>query len=258
MTFSEAITQIRSLAAEDITGIVGDYMELKRSGNGAKGCCPFHQEKTPSFHVSDQKGIYKCFGCGIGGDAIDFVMRMEGKEFHEVIYQLADRFHLSIDSIRQTENVNRRPPAIANIDQLRPEIRMQGRLTVILNDTPLDQFETKAIVRLTPPLLDEQALLVKKHTEQCSLVLHGIEWPLVINSVKAALSNELHVTIWNNGEYRDWLDVLLRDYAAEREDIIGCLAVIPDPLMRSVYTTEYSNQLNPRKQVSLSYDGRNI
>jgi len=258
MTFSEAITQIRSLAAEDITGIVGNYMELKRSGNGAKGCCPFHQEKTPSFHVSDRKGIYKCFGCGIGGDAIDFLMRMEAKEFHEVIYLLADRFHLTIDSKRKKENVNRRPPAIANIQQLRSEIIKEDRLTIVLNDTPLEQFETKSITRLTPPLLAEQALLVKKYTNRCSLVLRGIEWPLVIKSVQAALSNELHVTIWNNGDYFDWLDAMLRDYAAEREDIIGCLAVIADPLMRSVYTTEYSNQLNPRKQVSLSYDGRNI
>jgi len=258
MTFSEAITQIRSLAAEDITGIVGNYMELKRSGNGAKGCCPFHQEKTPSFHVSGRKGIYKCFGCGVGGDAIDFLMRMEAKEFHEVIYLLADRFHLSIDSNRQKETVHRRLPAIANIQQLRPEIRKEDRLTIVLNDAPLDQFETKAIARLTPPLLDEQALLVKKYTDQCSLVLRGVEWPLVLKSVQAALSNELHVTIWNNGEYCDWLDALLRVYAAEREDIISCLAAIADPLMRSVYTTEYANQLNPRKQVSLSYDGRNI
>ncbi len=77
----------------DIVQVVGDYVRLKRQGAGERyvGLCPFHSEKTPSFSVHAGHGFYKCFGCGAGGDAIKFVMEIEGLTFFEAIKALAGR-----------------------------------------------------------------------------------------------------------------------------------------------------------------------
>lgn len=76
----------------DILEVVSEKVILKKSGNHYWGCCPFHKEKTPSFSVNPNLGIYKCFGCGEGGDAISFIMKTEGKSFMEVIRDLAEKF----------------------------------------------------------------------------------------------------------------------------------------------------------------------
>lgn len=83
-------------ATADIVEVVGDYVKLKKSGSGFSGLCPFHNEKTPSFHVTPKLGIYKCFGCGQSGDVFSFVMQMEGIGFPESLRSLADRFGIDI------------------------------------------------------------------------------------------------------------------------------------------------------------------
>lgn len=75
----------------DIVRLVSEYVVLKKFGRNHKGLCPFHAEKTPSFMVNEELGIYKCFGCGEGGDAIKFLMEVEGIEFREALKRLADR-----------------------------------------------------------------------------------------------------------------------------------------------------------------------
>ena len=76
----------------DILDIVKEYVpSLKRSGTSYKACCPFHQEKTPSFTVSPDKGLYYCFGCQTGGDIFDFVMKIENMSFNEAARKLAER-----------------------------------------------------------------------------------------------------------------------------------------------------------------------
>lgn len=86
--------EIRDTA--DLVEVVEDYVKLKRSGRSWKGLCPFHDEKTPSFHVTPELGIYKCFGCGESGDVFNFVMEMEGIGFVEAMRTLADRFGISL------------------------------------------------------------------------------------------------------------------------------------------------------------------
>lgn len=82
--------------AADIVEVVGDYVKLKKSGSGFTGLCPFHNEKTPSFHVTPKLGIYKCFGCGESGDVFSFVMAQEGISFPESLRTLADRYGIDI------------------------------------------------------------------------------------------------------------------------------------------------------------------
>jgi DNA primase len=90
---SSFIDDLKSLA--DIVQVVQERVPLKRSGASWKGLCPFHGEKTPSFHVYD-KGFFKCFGCSVGGDVIKFVELYEKITFPEAVRQLASRFGLPV------------------------------------------------------------------------------------------------------------------------------------------------------------------
>ena len=82
MIQSETVGKI--LDAVRIEEVVGDFVTLKKSGANYMACCPFHNEKTPSFVVSPSKGIYKCFGCGESGTAVGFVMKHENLSYAEV------------------------------------------------------------------------------------------------------------------------------------------------------------------------------
>lgn len=84
---SEIIEDIKSRI--DIVDLIGERVDLKKTGSNHKGLCPFHNEKTPSFSVSSEKQIYKCFGCGKAGDAISFLMDIETLDFHEAVEKLA-------------------------------------------------------------------------------------------------------------------------------------------------------------------------
>lgn len=75
----------------DVSEVVGGYVQLKQAGANHRGLCPFHHERTPSFMVSDQKGIWHCFGCGEGGDVFSFVEKIEGLDFRETLENLAKR-----------------------------------------------------------------------------------------------------------------------------------------------------------------------
>jgi DNA primase len=82
--------------AAQITEVVQDFVSLKRRGVNYLGLCPFHSEKTPSFTVSPTKGIYKCFGCGKGGNAVNFIMEQENLSFYEALKYLARKYHIEI------------------------------------------------------------------------------------------------------------------------------------------------------------------
>jgi DNA primase len=85
------------LSAAGIVDVVSGYTSLRKRGATYTGLCPFHQEKTPSFTVSAEKGLYYCFGCGEGGDIVRFLERMENLSFSEVIEQLGDRFGVPVE-----------------------------------------------------------------------------------------------------------------------------------------------------------------
>ena len=91
-------------AANDIVDIIGEYVTLKRAGPSYKGLCPFHKEKTPSFSVSPDKQIFHCFGCGVGGDVIKFLMQTENIDFYEAVEQLAERAKITLPE--DNTNVN--------------------------------------------------------------------------------------------------------------------------------------------------------
>ena len=83
-------------AQADIVQVVQDVVPLRKAGNSFKGLCPFHNEKTPSFHVNQEKGFFKCFGCGVGGDVVKFVELHEKLPFPDAVRMLAQRFGLPV------------------------------------------------------------------------------------------------------------------------------------------------------------------
>ncbi len=84
----------------DIVGLISEFAELKRAGRNFKGLCPFHSEKSPSFMVSSELQIYKCFGCGAGGDAYKFLMEFEKIEFPQALKILAERVGVKLRPVR--------------------------------------------------------------------------------------------------------------------------------------------------------------
>lgn len=81
----------------DIVDVIGSYIELKKTGANYKACCPFHGEKTASFVVSPNKQIYHCFGCGVGGDSIKFVMELEKLSYPEAVEKIASSFNFTLN-----------------------------------------------------------------------------------------------------------------------------------------------------------------
>ncbi len=86
----------RIIQTADVVEVVGDFVSLKKRGANMIACCPFHNEKTPSFYVSPAKGIYKCFGCGKNGDSVRFIMDIEGLSYPEALRHLAKKYGIEV------------------------------------------------------------------------------------------------------------------------------------------------------------------
>ncbi len=94
MISKDQIEQVKEQT--DIISVIGNYVELKKTGNTYKGLCPFHNEKTPSFNVNAQSQFYHCFGCGASGNAITFLMEIEGLSFIETLKRLAEESGITL------------------------------------------------------------------------------------------------------------------------------------------------------------------
>ena len=104
-----------------IDQVIGEYVSLKKAGTNFKGLCPFHEEKTPSFSVTPNKGIYKCFGCGEGGNVFTFLMKHENLSFVESVQFLARRQGIDISGYldkKNNENIGKARDRIIEINKL--------------------------------------------------------------------------------------------------------------------------------------------
>ncbi|MCA9609436.1 MAG: DNA primase, partial [Myxococcales bacterium] len=97
----DKVAEVRDRA--DIVALVREYVDLKRAGTSLKGLCPFHNEKTPSFHVHPDRGFFHCFGCQVSGDPITFLMRIDGLSFPEAVRALAERVGVEITDLDDEE-----------------------------------------------------------------------------------------------------------------------------------------------------------
>ncbi len=113
----------------DIVELVGRYVQLRRAGNAWKACCPFHAEKTPSFHVNPARQTFHCFGCGVGGDAVKFLMMFENLDYPTALRRIADMNGVAV--IEEEEN-----PEMAR------QRRMRSRV-IEANQLAADYFHRK-------------------------------------------------------------------------------------------------------------------
>jgi DNA primase len=111
MISPDKIEQVKG--ASDIVEVIGGYVTLKKAGANYKANCPFHQEKTPSFVVSPEKQIYRCFGCGEGGNVFTFLQRLENFSFVESVKFLAKRSGIEIDEERSNVNYSEKEKLIS-------------------------------------------------------------------------------------------------------------------------------------------------
>ena len=102
----ELIEEIRN--SNDIVDVISQYVILKRSGRNFFGLCPFHKEKSPSFSVSPDKQIFHCFGCGVGGNVIHFVSKIENLDFRETIELLANRANIQLSTLDSSYQDNKK------------------------------------------------------------------------------------------------------------------------------------------------------
>ena len=98
MVFANSFDEVISLIKDrlDIVDVVSQYVPLKKSGANYLGLCPFHDDKKPSMSVSPSRGIYKCFSCGAGGDALSFLVKIQNREYKDVIFELADKYGIEL------------------------------------------------------------------------------------------------------------------------------------------------------------------
>jgi len=124
MNISEEIKQ-----RLDIISVVSESVQLSKAGKNLRGLCPFHTEKTPSFFVFPDRQTWRCFGCGVGGDVISFVMKREGIEFGEALKSLAGRAGVSIPEKRRQTPEDERLPRLYQVNEAAAEYYHQMLLT---------------------------------------------------------------------------------------------------------------------------------
>ena len=146
---SETIEQIA--AANDIVEVIGSYFPLKRAGANFKALCPFHQEKTPSFHVSPQRQTFHCFGCGVGGSVFRFVMEYEHVDFPSAVQKLAARVGIPIVEERGGPEEDRQHEARRTL------LKLHAEATLWFHDTLLKkEFAEPARTYLKKRGIDRQ------------------------------------------------------------------------------------------------------
>ena len=98
----ELVEQVRD--ANNIVDVIGSYVKLTKKGSNHVGLCPFHNEKTGSFSVSEPKQMYHCFGCGAGGNVIHFISKIEGLDFKDTLELLANRANIELPTLENSED----------------------------------------------------------------------------------------------------------------------------------------------------------
>ena len=153
-TYSECVEEIRNKL--DILDVVQSRVVLKKKGANYWGCCPFHNEKTPSFSVNVQKGIFKCFGCGEGGDAISFLMKINNQSFSEVIKDLAQQFGIELPNKKgDTKEFTEEKQLVKNLLKKTCDFYHNNLYTMPEAKKALEYLEKRGI---TKEIIDEYSL----------------------------------------------------------------------------------------------------
>src|SRR3989441_4230493 len=112
----------------DIVDLVGRFVNLRKAGVNYKGLCPFHAEKTPSFTVNPKKGIFHCFGCGVGGDAFGFIMKQDRLSFPEAVRALAKAAGVTLPEERERGGADSGREGLQKVIDLAARLFAEGLL----------------------------------------------------------------------------------------------------------------------------------
>jgi len=134
----------------DIVALVSEYVKLDRSGSRYKGLCPFHQEKTPSFHVNQDTGLFYCFGCHASGDTITFVEKIENLEFTDAVKFLAEKYNIELEFTKGDRAEKSLRDDILSVLQLatdyyRNELNSNSHVHLYLSKRKLDDYIIKTL-----------------------------------------------------------------------------------------------------------------
>lgn len=234
---------------EDIVEIVSNYVEIKTIGNKYRACCPFHNEKTPSFTVTPARGIFKCYGCGKGGDAITFIREHEGIGFREAVETGAKKLNLNFEWISDQSNFNQEEynhkEALRIVCQKAAEffseqLKANQEALKYVKRRQFDPFAEKWMEPVKQP--------EKTEDETEKLILQAVERFLKANKVSAALlQRTLKIGVKKSGEIMDLLEEL--GIVAEAEETGKKYIAVnnPDDLTSIVYS--YFNANKPEENI---------
>ncbi len=149
----EFVERVRS--ESDIVSVVSGYVPMKKKGNRYWGCCPFHQENTPSFSVVPDQGFFYCFGCHAGGNVFKFVSMMEGISYYEAIKLQAERLNIPLPQREKTEQEIAREQRIADLQKIHEMARsfFHNCLTKTGYGVPAQKYFASR--RITPEIIEE-------------------------------------------------------------------------------------------------------
>jgi DNA primase len=172
----------------DLVRIIQPYaQDLKKKGANWMACCPFHQEKTPSFSVNPSKGFYKCFGCGKGGDAFSFLMEIEGLNFYEAIKQVAD-----VSGVMLPEPVD--DASFERSKKKREETKKVAGQIIELNQIALDFWKAELQKKNAKAKAAREYLTARGISEEVQKAFHiGFspdKWDALLNLLKKKGSDE--------------------------------------------------------------------
>jgi len=166
----------------DIVAVVQDYVPLKKSGATWKGLCPFHGEKTPSFHVNPDKGFFYCFGCQTGGDVFKFVELQEKVGFQDAVRHIAHKFGMTVPEptgADESDSVERE--TLLKIQEV-AATRFREQLASAAGGTARRQLSARGISRETIERLGLGFALPSREALKTALVKQGFDVPLLVKS----------------------------------------------------------------------------
>ena len=208
--YEEAVLQIKNQI--DIIDIISEEVVLKKKGKTYWGLCPFHGEKTPSFSVTPERGIFKCFGCGVGGDAIAFLMKLHNWDFNQTIKYLAERYNIQLPEYNSNSTHKKEEKALM-IEACKKAVQFYQD---VLLTSPNDNIAVKYLANrdITPAVISRYSLglALKEPNELYKKLKREYDDSILINSgliIKSSqgnyidrFRNRIIIPIQNeNGDY---------------------------------------------------------
>jgi len=255
------IKHIREAANNDIVSVIehfGPELDIStHRGTKGKALCPFHDEKTPSFHVSERKGIYKCFGCGEGGDAVDFLIKHNGYDFIEAIRELAGYLNIVIQEVEggKSQAYTATDPMIPGIKEAKRHIRKAGEARLCFSNKDAEELQKRGypnavyLKAYRPPHVQ----LIARYTDRVIIYPRGLNKRKFFKALKITARQNLSIKIAKHASDQPmhWPAFFIMNYERTkelREKCIHILASFENGITRAVEQQNFTKQWNNKSK----------